>query len=370
LIIRNLKLTNYKNYEKESLIFSSTFNLVVGLNGMGKTNLLDAIYYCCVGKSYFNRSDRSVVRKSADFLRLEGKFIKGEDTLDIRVKLLLGKAKEISKNNVVYDRLMDHVGHLTSVMISPRDIQLFYEGSLERRKFIDFTISQYDREYLIALSHYNHIIKQRNALLKSFYHADPNNESLLEVYNLEIIDPANFIHRKRNEFIEKLAPLFTKYYNLISDSKEDGACVYTSQLESSAMKDLLIKSRERDLVMQRTTCGIHKDDLQFVLNDSPLKTFGSQGQLKSFVLALKLAQYELLFNYLEHQPILLLDDIFDKLDEERVRNLLSILKKDIFGQVFITDTKEQKLKSLLKELKIPFDCFTIKNGSVTTDEKA
>jgi DNA replication and repair protein RecF len=364
LFIKDLKISNFKNYEQENALFSSAFNIVVGLNGMGKTNLLDAIYYLCIGKSYFTTRDLNVVSKGKEFFRLQANFDRNKDFSLVVAKVVPGKTKEIKRNSITYDRLIDHVGYLPVVIISPRDIQLFYEGSEERRKFLDYSISQYDKEYLRQLSVYNKLLKQRNAALKQFAKEQHVNKALLAAYNAKMLEPALYINKMRNDFVKELSPIFNSCYASISNEAESCQCTYKSQLTNSDFGELLRVAEPKDIVLQRTSVGTHKDDLSFFMNDSNLKTFGSQGQLKTFVLALKLAQYEMLFSHTSFKPILLLDDLFDKLDNKRVLHLLKLLSSDTFGQVFISDTHEEKLKELFAELKLDYSCLRITNGSI------
>ena len=332
---------------------------------MGKTNLLDAIHVLCLGKSHFMSTDQNLVRTGEDFFRLQAKFRKLDEKEDIVVKYKLRGKKVFERNKIAYKRLADHVGLLPLVIIAPDDAGLILNGSEERRRFLDFILVQFDSQYMTQLLRYNQIIEQRNALLKSADHPKEVDISLLEVYDAQLPEPAKYIFAKRTEFIEKLYPVFQAYYEEISGGKEVVEISYKSHLQQDSMADLLLLSRDKDLILQRTSKGIHKDDLILELKGKTLKQFASQGQLKSYLLAMKLAQYELLRQAREVTPILLLDDIFDKLDANRVKHLLSLLIEHQFGQIFITDTHEDRVEGILQDIKFSSDYkkFVIADGA-------
>lgn len=367
--LERLKLTNFRNYEFQELEFSATLNLIAGLNGMGKTNLLDAIYYLCMGKSQFTNSDRNVVKHGESFFRLEGHFNLEKNSEKIVAKVQPGKTKTLERNNAAYDRLADHVGLLPIVFKAPDDTALALEGSEERRRFLDNTLCQIDTPYLKYLLLYNKVLQSRNALLKQFGEQRYFDAALVEVYNEQLLVPATYIHDKRKKLIAEFEPVFNRYYMAICGGRETVKCNYKSQLLDKELEVLFKESQEKDRILQRTTAGIHKDDLQFKMNDRALKTFASQGQLKSFVLALKLAQYEMLKNEKGRYPILLLDDLFDKLDDQRVKHLLELLVDGDFGQVFITDTHPQRSEELASQLASHYAKFIIHNGNATTNKK-
>ena len=369
-------LTNFKNYVSESLTFSERLNCFVGLNGMGKTNLLDAIHYLCLCKSYFLASDVDVVLRGSNFMRLEGDFIKKGKKEKIVAKVQPRKKKVIERNAITYAALSEHIGFLPVVFFAPDDTLLAKEGSEERRRFLDTALSQIDNQYLTNLIFYNKILEQRNAYLKGNSdkaqlqnHKQGDIEKLLQVYDNQMLLPAQYVHEKRQAFIAQLMPVFNEIYGKMSGAKETVEIHYDSSLLTNDLEYLLIKNREKDRILQRTTAGIHRDDLTFTMDSKPLKKFGSQGQLKSFVLSLKLAQYEILSQVSQQSlekdtalPILLLDDIFDKLDEIRVKNLLQMLVNQPFGQIFMTDTHKERIEEIVKNMDIPCKIFEIENG--------
>lgn len=368
MYLQALKLTNFKNYEAQTLLFSEHLNCFVGQNGAGKTNLLDAIYYLCMCKSHFKTSDRNITRHDSNFFRLEGNFVtpipQEKKQLDkIIAKVEPRKRKEFERNHAVYERLSEHIGTYPVVMIAPDDTLMAKEGSEERRRFLDNTLCQLDNQYLIHLMQYNKVLAQRNKLLKQMAEARTFDEILVQSYDVQLIPSANYIHQKRIEWMSDFEPIFKEYYNQISGEKEAVKCVYQSKLTETNITELLQESIEKDRILQRTTAGIHKDDLKFIFNDVAVKQFASQGQLKSYILALKLAQYELLRKQKGITPILLLDDIFDKLDVNRVQQLLELLiKKNSFGQIFITDTHENRVTEIVNKFGTTFSKFTVTNG--------
>jgi len=363
LRLDKIKLTNFKNYAGEHLSFSPKLNCFVGKNGMGKTNLLDAIYYLCMCKSHFAIRDTNVLKEGEDFFRLEGYFKKKQKKEKIVFKIIPKKKKEIERNDKQYDKLSEHIGLLPVVIIAPDDTILATEGSEERRRFLDNTLSQLDKGYLANLMLYNRVLKQRNAALKTMWERRKFDESLIQTYDKQMIAPAKLIHEQRAAFIADFIPIFNEIYGVIASEAEVVGCVYKSKLSDTDYTDLLSESREKDRVLQRTTTGIHKDDLAFSLKGFPLKRFASQGQLKSYILAMKLAQYQLLRKHKDCEPILLLDDIFDKLDRTRVAQLLSLLVKGEYGQIFITDTHENRVEEIIQSFGKDYKSFLIANGS-------
>ncbi len=360
--LEQLKLTNFRNYQFQALEFSDRLNLIAGLNGMGKTNLLDAIYYMCMGKSHFTGTDRNVVRQGESFFRLEGHFNLKEKKEKIVAKVQPSKQKVFERNDKAYLRLADHVGLLPVVFKAPDDTNLLMEGSEVRRRFLDNTLCQLDSHYLDHLVNYNKILQKRNALLKQFAEQRNYDPTLLEVYDQQMVEPANYLHDKRNDFVESFEPVFNEYYKIICGGLETVKCEYKSKLTENELLELLKGSAEKDRILARTTIGVHKDDLQFKMDDRPLKNFASQGQLKSFVLALKLAQFDCLKNEKQTMPILLLDDLFDKLDDQRVKHLVELLVKGDFGQVFITDTHPERGEEFAKLFEGDYEKFIIENG--------
>lgn len=362
MALKSLKLTNFKNYESLTIEFSPQLNCFVGKNGMGKTNLLESIYYMCMTKSSFGTNDRQVVMQGADFFRIEGKLSNGDK---IVAKVVPGKQKQMERNDVAYSRLSEHIGLLPVVMIVPDDTQLVSDGSEERRRLIDNTLSQLDGKYLTNLIAYTKVLKQRNAALKEMGKNRYFDPELIKIYNDQLLAPAAYIHEARQRFVTEFQPVFQKYYEVISNEAETVAVLYASKLSESSLADLLLENLEKDRILQRTTVGIHKDDLKFIINGNPLRRFGSQGQLKSFVLALKLAQFDFLKKEKGKLPFLLLDDIFDKLDRFRVAQLVGLLLDEDFGQIFITDTHENRLEQIVNEYAADYRKFVVEEGRIS-----
>lgn len=365
LHLEQIKLTNFKNYTWQEITCSPAVNCFVGLNGMGKTNLLDAIYYICMGKCHNGLTDVNVVHHEADFFRIEALFKKEEKTERVVAKVIPRKRKEFERNGLAYAKLSDHIGNFPVVIIAPNDTNIIMEGSEIRRRFLDNTLSQIDLAYLDALISYNKILRQRNAALKQFAEQRNFNANLLAVYDAQLLAPAQLIHAKRQDFIATFNPIFQETYATISGQREAVNCAYKSKLTDTLFETLLAESMEKDRALQRTTTGIHRDDLVLHIDHFSAKQFASQGQLKSLALSLKLAQYELLRRKKNMQPILLLDDIFDKLDKIRVQHLLELLLAQSFGQIFLTDTDELRVREILSKLDTPYQLFQIENGNAT-----
>lgn len=377
MYLQQIILTQYKNYERQALDCSPLFNCVVGKNGMGKTNLLDAIYYLCIGKSYFSSQDRFVVQQGKDFFRLEGAFQRQGKTEKMVAKVQPGKSKVLERGDVPYARISEHVGLLPVVVIAPDDISLVSEGSESRRRFLDNTLSQMELVYLQSLIQYNNLLKQRNALLKGLAKSGKMDLPLIQTYDDQMAPLAQVIFERRAALVQSLTSLLERYYRQISGNQESVSCSYQSRLAEAPLTYLLGKSIEKDRILQRTTEGIHKDELLFQMEGYLIKRFGSQGQRKSFLFALKLAQYEILARAKGSQPILLLDDLFDKLDNDRVQQLLSLLREAPFGQVFISDTDAERMQEIMQQLAVNYRIFNVKDGQVhllteeqSPDEKA
>jgi DNA replication and repair protein RecF len=372
LRLKSLKLTNFKNYETANLEFSDSLNCIVGENGMGKTNLLDAIHLLCLAKSHFQYSDKQLIKIGEDFYRVEGKFRRLDKKEQIVAKYQKGKRKTFERNKSVYKKLADHIGLMPLVIIAPDDAQLILEGSEERRRFMDFSLVQLDKLYLQHLMQYNKTLSQRNALLKSASHPLELDFDLLETYDKLMEPAANYIFEKRSAFIQSIYPVFQEYYQAISGGKEEVELSYRSQLEDATLAELFQAARDKDAILQRTTKGVQKDDLKLEIKGQKLKDFGSQGQLKSYLLAMKLAQYELLRKEQQITPILLLDDIFDKLDAKRVRQLLDLLLERSFGQIFITDTHQDRVENILQNVKYKtnYKKFVIQDAKVVDEVSA
>lgn len=362
--IISIRAINYRNYDLFDLEFDEGLNFISGNNGQGKTNIIDAIYYTCFTKSYFNTSDVLTIKDGKDFFRLESKAQSGIHNLDIVFKSLRGKKKEFELNGVKVEKFSTWIGQMPCVMIAPNDIELIFGGSEGRRKFMDATLSQVDGNYLLLLSSYNRYLVQRNAVLKNFYRGDiVQNEMLIEAYNQKINEFGDKIFQLRRSFIEEFLVYFNSIYIQISGKEELASIRYESDFLSNNFEVLIKNAFEKDKILQRTTVGIHCDDLEFQLFNLPLKKTASQGQQKTFLLALKLAQFNFIEYKLGLKPILLLDDIFDKFDEFRSAFILKLLSSGNFGQVFVTDANEVRiLKYLENTLKYKF--FIVKNQQI------
>jgi DNA replication and repair protein RecF len=358
-----LELVNFKNYEKLHQKFGSRIVCLTGKNGAGKTNILDAIAYTCIGKSYFQSTDKHCARKGADFFRIAAEF-EGDLRGELVVKYRIKGGKEIEWNEDKFDRISDVVGRIPLVVIAPDDIIDFLSGSMQRRRFLDFTISQYDKQYLQDLMQYNRLLKQRNASLKSVDRPSELDKTLLFTLSRQMHALAKTIHKARSEFIETFGPELISAYARISNKAEVIECSYRSQLDEKELYELHKENFDKDAALQRTTTGIHKDDLKVKIDNEPLKIFASQGQRKSFILALKTAQYYWLYGQTKRKPILLLDDFFEKLDANRLSALVELVLDMNFGQVFITDTDADRVQHLLEEAGVNYQLLNVKNATL------
>lgn len=361
MYLQKLSLVNFKNIETQSFDFQEKINCFVGNNGVGKTNVLDAIYYLSFTKSYFNPVALQNIRHGEDFFMIEGNYILDEREEKIVCSLKKGQKKVLKRNDKAYEKFSYHIGQLPLVIISPADRDLIVEGSETRRKFIDGVISQQDKTYLQNLIQYNKAVSQRNALLKYFAanrHFDALN---LKIYDEQLISYGNVIYKKRKEFLERFVPIFNKKYQTISEDKEKVNLSYKSQLHNMLFEELLEKNLDKDRIVQYSTTGIHKDDLSFDIGNYPIKKFGSQGQQKSYLIALKLAQFQFIKEQSNVTPILLLDDVFDKLDDHRVSQIIELVNNDEFGQIFITDTHPERTENIVKQSNKPYTIFNL-NG--------
>ncbi len=363
--LQQLKLTNFKNYAQQSLALSPRLNCFTGLNGMGKTNVLDAIHFLCLCKSHSGLPDRNLVRHGESFLRLEGWYEQAGEQSRIVGKFVAGQRKEFERNGTLYPRLTDYIGQFPVVMIAPDDVSLVQAGSEERRRFLDTTLAQISPGYLHNLLVYNHLLKQRNALLKTFADERRFDATLLESVDRQMPGPAQALYAQRRAFIEDFRPLLQKAYTTLSGGHEAVEATYQSDLESADFADILPAVLEKDRFLQRSSRGPHRDDLALFMDGHAVKKFASQGQLKSFLLALRLAQYEVLRQEKGVAPLLLLDDIFDKLDEQRVRHLIGLLLSRDFGQIFITDTQRGRIESIVASFTGEYRLFEVSDGIIT-----
>lgn len=369
MYLNQLSLLNFKNYPEANLSFLPGVNCFVGNNGAGKTNILDAIHYLCLCKSYFNPIDSQQILHEEAFFLVQGDFNKDEQLEPVYCGLKRNHKKVFKRNNKEYQRLADHIGIYPLVMISPQDQYLISEGSEERRKFLDNAISQTDSVYLDDLIAYHKVIAQRNALLKQFQERNRVDEEMISIYDEQLVHLAAKIYQKRLSFMEEFIPLFNQIYQTISSGAETVTFNYESHLSQNDFALLLKNNLTKDIYTARTNYGIHKDDLQFNLGEFPLKKYGSQGQQKSYVIALKLAHYSFLNAKKGYKPILMLDDIFDKLDEQRIRKLLAMVSEDSFGQLFITDTDQARVAKIFQDLNIDCRIFEVNKGFVAQVNK-
>jgi DNA replication and repair protein RecF len=361
--LKQLSVLNFKNYTDSNLHFLPEVNAFTGSNGAGKTNLLDAIHYLSLCKSYFNPIDSQHIKSGEEYFMVQGEFERNDRPDLISCSLKRNQKKQFKRNKKDYPRLADHIGQFPLVMISPNDTLIILEGSEERRKFVDNVISQTDNRYLDTLIAYNKVLMQRNVLLKNIKEKGVFDIGLLEVLNMQLVEVGEVIYHKRKAFMEKFTPSFQRHYQYLSDSAEEVSLVYDSQLHGADFTQLLESSLEKDRILERTTKGIHKDDLLFTIHsEMPLKKFGSQGQQKSFLIALKLAQYTYLHEQNKFKPLLLLDDIFDKLDDQRTRKLMQMVSNEEFGQIFITDTDALRIQRIFDEIQQPIRIFDIEGG--------
>ena len=355
MYLEHLSLINYKNFEADQFDFDSSINCLVGRNGTGKTTILDAIYHLAFTKSYFNPQSTQNVRHGSELFTLEGRFKIDQKDLDLFIGFKKGTKKTLKLNGKTYDRISDHIGKIPLVIISPADRDLISEGSETRRKFIDSIISQSDPNYLNALLKYNQAVSQRNSLLKYFAKNNVFQKDTLALYDELLIENGSIIFEKRNQFLNFFSEHFIEQYKAISPIESEVVEVkYDSELHQVDFKTLLEQSLSKDRLLQYTSAGIHKDDLMLLLNGYPIKKFGSQGQQKSFLIALRFAQYAFLKNQKNQKPIVLLDDIFDKLDDQRVMRLVALVENDFFGQLFISDTNSSRTEEVVKATGRPY----------------
>lgn len=357
MILQSLSLLNYKNFEAKSFELDPKINCFVGFNGVGKTNVLDAIYHLSFGKSYFNPITSHNIKHGEEFFVIEGSYLKNDKTEKIVVSAKRGQKKIIKRNAKAYEKFSEHIGFLPLVIISPADRDLIIEGSETRRKFMDGVISQGDSHYLNALLGYNKVLLQRNSLLKYFAANHTFNQDTVDIYDEQLNELGTLISEKRKEFLAQFLPIFLRRHKAISQGKESIDLTYKTQLSETAFLKLLKENLGKDRMVQYTTQGIHKDDLSFEIDGHPIKKFGSQGQQKSYLIALKLAQFDFIKEQSKENPILLLDDIFDKLDEQRVAQIISLVDNENFGQLFISDTHAKRTEDVVKKVHQTYKMF-------------
>ncbi|MEE9364915.1 MAG: DNA replication and repair protein RecF [Cellulophaga sp.] len=359
MFLKNLSLLNYKNFSAQNFDFDKKINCFVGSNGIGKTNILDAIYHLSFGKSYFNPVATQNIKHGEEFFVIDGEFHKDERNEKIFCGLKRGAKKIIKRNGKAYEKFSDHIGFLPLVIISPADRDLIIAGSDMRRKFMDGVISQSDKKYLQSLLKYNKVLAQRNSLLKYFAVNHTFDKITLEVYNEQLHSFGTEIFNKRINFLETFIPIFKEQYAAISGNVEEVAITYETKLLKNDLLSLLDQNLDRDKALQYTSVGIHKDDLSFEITGYPIKKFGSQGQQKSFLIALKLAQFNFTKEQAKTTPVLLLDDIFDKLDENRVAHIVTLVNNDNFGQIFISDTHAERTENVIKDTHQSYKIFKL-----------
>jgi len=359
MYLKKLSLINYKNFDSSEFDFDKKINCFVGNNGVGKTNVLEAIYFLSFTKGYFNSVVSQHIKHQTDFFVIDGTYNIKNKNQTINCSLKKGAKKIVKRNGKEYEKITEHIGTIPLVIISPIDNNLITEGSDVRRKFIDGVISQSDTEYLQTLINYNKILSQRNSLLK-YFAANRTYDALnIEVYNEQLSSLGESIHKKRTSFLEEFIPIFKKRYQHISNGNEEVNLQYKSQLDEKSLKQLLEENINKDKLLQYTSVGIHKDDLVFKITGFPIKKYGSQGQQKSYLIALKLAQFDFIKNQSNIKPLLLLDDIFDKLDENRVTQLLQLVNDENFGQLFISDTNAKRTEKIIKKTKQSYKMFKL-----------
>ena len=359
MILKLLSLLNYKNFDSKSFAFNDKINCLVGNNGIGKTNVLDAIYHLSFGKSYFNPVATQNIKHHENFFMIHGDYDKENKNEKVIISLKRGEKKVIKRNGKAYQKFSEHIGFLPLVIIAPADRDLIIEGSETRRKFIDSVISQSDKTYLTDLIKYNKVLAQRNALLKYFALNHAFDNHTLDVYNSQLTDFGTQIFRKRDAFLKEFIPIFKSRYKAINNGNEAVDLIYQSDLFKNNLNLLLENAINKDKALHYTSIGIHKDDLSFNIEEYPIKKFGSQGQQKSFLIALKLAQFDFIKAQSGVNPILLLDDIFDKLDEHRVAQIIKLVDNENFGQLFISDTHPERTESAVKQVHQSYKIFRL-----------
>ncbi len=364
MYLKKLSLTNFKNYNQAELEFSPKINCFVGNNGVGKTNILDAIHYLSLTKSFFNNIDSVNIKHDEDYFIIQGLFVRDGEEDNIFCSFHKQEQKILKRNSKEYQRLSDHVGKYPVVMISPADSALISEGSEERRKFLNKIISQYNAEYLDSVLKYNKALQQRNKLLKDFKASSNFDDEILSIWDSQLVRYGNFVFGERDILINELIPVFQEYYSLVASQKEIVSLTYRSHLIGGDFNEILKNAVSKDRYLEYTTVGIHKDDLVFEMNSFPVKSLGSQGQQKSYLVALKLAKFDYIKRKAGFSPILLLDDIFDKFDADRVAQIIRLVGNHRFGQIFITDTHQSRLQYILNTINTDYKLFSIGESGI------
>jgi DNA replication and repair protein RecF len=365
--IQKLQLINFKNYSSARLEFTEKINVLVGRNGSGKTNLLDAIHFLSLTKSAFASADNHCIRHGEKFFSIKAEFGNGEASEEIFCAVQSGSKKVMKEGANEYQKLSDHIGKYPVVLIAPDDTSLVDSGSEERRKFFDSIISQLDRAYLESLIQYTHVLRQRNSLLKMFGETNKVDSVALDTYDRVLIPIGKRIAERRRTFVSEFTPEFQRFYSFIVDRAEQCSINYVTELDDQEFESALKQNRQRDILLQRTNFGVHRDDYLFIIDGGELKRLGSQGQKKSFIISMKLAHFSTIRQKKNLTPILLLDDIFDKLDDSRIEKLLTLIKDDSFGQLFITDARPDRTAGLLDEIGVTAAFFSVDKGIITQE---
>lgn len=360
MYLKNLSIINFRNHGQAELEFSEKVNCITGKNGAGKTNILEAIHYLSLTKSSNNPIDSQQINYEQNFFVVEGSFVKDAEEIAIFCGVKKNAKKQFKRNKVSYKKLAEHVGKFPLVLISPYDSNIILDGSEDRRKFLDGVLSQVDYNYLENLMAYNKVLKNRNALLKN---KNPDKD-VLQIFDEQLVELGKLIFKRRTSFMEEFLPVFSEVYKVLSAENEEVSLEYSSQLIESDFASLLSKSLQKDLILERTTVGVHKDDLLFTIAEHPLKKFASQGQQKTYLHALKLAEFQYLKKHCNKTPLLLLDDVFDKLDNHRVSALMKLVSGEEFGQIFVTDTDRKKLTEVFKSIDEKMKLFEVEQGEV------
>ena len=366
VILKNISILNYKNISEAKLDFSKKFNCFIGNNGEGKTNLLDAVYYLSFCHSMFSNVDSLLMKHDTDFFMIQGEYLHddGETEEEIFASMKRGSKKQFKRNKKNYKRLSEHIGIVPLIIVSPDDATLISGGSEERRKLLDIVISQYDNSYINALNRYNKALQQRNALLKmEDQEPDP---TLMDLWEEEMAREGEYIYEQRNKFVEQFIPVFNRVYQSISGNKEEVTLRYISHCQRGPLLDVIRRDRMKDRAVGYSLHGIHRDDLEMMIDGYPMKREGSQGQNKTYVISLKLAQFDFLSKTTNATtPLLLLDDIFDKLDALRVKSIVKLVSSDTYGQIFITDTNRDHLDQILSHSDAEYKIFHVEGGEFT-----